>query len=117
MVAPRFKGPLNLRIAEPTNLVLRLLTAGGDVANRALAALRPGVEPEPQARPDVQVRGYDGDVDAEVIERLNARIEAGPFKVHVAQRFPLDQAAQAHRALNEHYLGKLLLRVNGRSRD
>ncbi|MGH8718485.1 MAG: zinc-binding dehydrogenase [Burkholderiales bacterium] len=37
-------------------------------------------------------------------------IASGPFKVHVARTFPLEQAAEAHRALDEHYLGKLALR-------
>ena len=35
---------------------------------------------------------------------------AGRDVVHVARTFPLDQAAGAHRALAEHYLGKLALR-------
>jgi NADPH:quinone reductase len=33
--------------------------------------------------------------------------------VHVARTFALDQAADAHRALGEHYVGKLALRVTG----
>ena len=37
--------------------------------------------------------------------------EKGPFDVHVARAFPLEQVADAHRALGEHYLGKLVLRV------
>jgi NADPH:quinone reductase-like Zn-dependent oxidoreductase len=38
-------------------------------------------------------------------------IASGPFDVHVARTFSLDQAAEAHRALSEHYLGKLALRL------
>jgi len=37
-------------------------------------------------------------------------IESGPFDVHIARMFPLEQAAEAHRALDSHYLGKLALR-------
>lgn len=33
-------------------------------------------------------------------------------KVHVARTFPLDQAADAYIALEDHYLGKLALRVS-----
>jgi NADPH:quinone reductase-like Zn-dependent oxidoreductase len=69
-----------------------------------------GIQPEPQARSDVRFTGYNGEPDPEIIGRLNPLIEAGPFEVHIAQMFPLDQAAEAHRALNNHYLGKLALR-------
>ena len=44
------------------------------------------------------------------IEKLNRLIEAGPFEVHIARTFPLDKAADAHRELDTHYLGKLGLR-------
>jgi len=40
-------------------------------------------------------------------------IGSGPFEVHVARTFPLEQVAEAHRALEEHYLGKLALRLSG----
>lgn len=95
-----------------------LLTAGGEAAERALTAVRDGgrvahpngVEPEPKARPTVKIRAYDGEPDRQAIEKLNRLIEAGPFEVHVARTFPLDRAAEAHRALDEHHLGKLALR-------
>ena len=48
--------------------------------------------------------------DHEIIEKLNRLIEAGPFEVHIARTFSLEQAADAHRALDAHYLGKLALR-------
>jgi NADPH:quinone reductase-like Zn-dependent oxidoreductase len=53
---------------------------------------------------------YDGDPDQEEIEKLNRLIEAGPFEVHVGRSFPLDQAAEAHRAVEQHHLGKMALR-------
>lgn len=95
-----------------------LLTAGGEPADRALATLRAGgraaypngVEPEPQPRPGISVRSYDGTPDPQVIAKLNRLIESGPFEVHIARSFPLEQAADAHRALETHYLGKLTLR-------
>jgi NADPH:quinone reductase-like Zn-dependent oxidoreductase len=58
----------------------------------------------------VIARSYDGTPDPQAIEKLNRLIESGPFEVHVARTFPLDQAAEAHRALDTHYLGKLALR-------
>lgn len=70
-----------------------------------------GVEPEPKATPGVRIECYDGEADAEIIEKLNRLIDAGPFEVHVARTFPLAKAAEAHRALGEHHLGKLALRL------
>lgn len=95
-----------------------LVTAGGEAADRALTAMRDGgrvaypngVEPEPKAPPGAKVAAYDGEPDREIIDKLNRLIEAGPFEVHIARTFPLEQAADAHRALDEHYLGKLALR-------
>jgi NADPH:quinone reductase len=102
----------------PGGLDAALVTAGGEAADRALTAMRDGgrvaypngVEPEPKARPGTKVTAYDGEPDREIIDKLNRLIEAGPFEVHIARTFPLEQAADAHRALDEHYLGKLALR-------
>lgn len=102
----------------PGGLDAALLTAGGDVADRALEAVRDGgrvaypngVEPEPKARPGIEIEGYDGDISPEGITKLNPLIGEGPFEVHVARTFPLDRAAEAHRALGDHFLGKLALR-------
>jgi NADPH:quinone reductase-like Zn-dependent oxidoreductase len=60
----------------------------------------------------VQLTSYDVAVDSAAIDKLNRLIEAGPFEVHVARAFRLDQAAEAHRALDAHYLGKLALRLS-----
>lgn len=102
----------------PDGLDAALLTAGGEVADRALKAVRDGgrvaypngVEPEPRARPGVEFKSYDGETSPEAIARLNRLIAEAPFEVHVARTFPLDRAEDAHRALSEHYLGKLTLR-------
>ena len=102
----------------PEGLDAALMTAGGEAADRALAAVRAGgrvaypngVMPEPKVRPDVRLNSYDVIIDQGAIAKLNRLIDAGPFEVHVARTFRLDQAAEAHRALGEHYLGKLALR-------
>ena len=102
----------------PDGLDAALLTAGGEAAERALAAVHDGgrvaypngVEPKPRGRPGLKVSAYDGEPDRQAIEKLHRLIDAGPFEVHVARTFPLDRAADAHRALDEHYLGKLALR-------
>lgn len=103
----------------PDGLDAALLTAGGETAQAALSAVGSrgriaypsGVQPEPQSNSAVQVQSYYGAPDAELIERLNLLIGSGPFDVHIARTFPLEEAAAAHRALDEHYLGKLALRV------
>ncbi|WP_437735096.1 quinone oxidoreductase family protein [Sorangium sp. So ce1335] len=108
------------RAFAPGGLDAVLLTAGGEAAERALGAVRDGgrvahpggVQPEPEGRPAVVCRSYNGEPDAEIIARLNRLIERGPFDVHIARTFPLAEAAEAHRALGGHYLGKLALRVD-----
>nr|WP_300313651.1 NADP-dependent oxidoreductase [Halomonas sp.] len=104
----------------PEGLDAALLTAGGEVAQRTLEALRNGgraayargVSPAPQARPGVEIKEYVGDeAGRAVFEKLNRLIESGPFEVHVARTFSLEQAVDAHRALGEHYLGKLALKL------
>jgi NADPH2:quinone reductase len=106
------------RKLAPDGLDVALLTAGGEAAEQALAAVRDGgriahpngVEPVPKARSGVKVTAYDGEPERNIIDKLSRLIETGPFEVHVARTFPLDRAADAHRALDEHYLGKLALR-------
>jgi NADPH:quinone reductase-like Zn-dependent oxidoreductase len=102
----------------PDGFDAALITAGGKVADDALKALAVGgraaypngVQPEPKAGPGVSVQSYDGTPSPDAIDRLNRLIEQGPFEVHIARTFPLSQAAEAHQALGEHYLGKIALR-------
>ncbi|NLF32835.1 MAG: NADP-dependent oxidoreductase [Planctomycetes bacterium] len=103
---------------EPDGFDAALLTCGGDVVEQTLFAMRKGgrvaypngVDPVPDVPEGVYLQGYDGMPDPEAIEKLNSLIEAGPFDVHVARVYPLDRAADAHRALKEHFLGKIVLR-------
>jgi NADPH2:quinone reductase len=102
----------------PGGLDAALMTAGGEAAERALAAMRAGgrvaypsgVEPAPKAASGVKVTRYDGIADHQIIEKLNRLIGSGPFEAHVAKTFSLERAAEAHRALEGHFLGKLELR-------
>jgi NADPH2:quinone reductase len=103
----------------PDGLDAALLTAGGEVAEKASTALKKGgrlayphgVEPEPKVREDIKVKPYDGIPDQKAIEKLNKLIEAGPFEVHVARSYPLEKAVDALKDLNTHYLGKLALKI------
>lgn len=104
----------------PDGLDAALLLAGGEVAAQALSVVRnggriaypSGVQPEPQVRAGMQVSSYYGAPDAEIIARLNELMNDRPLEAHIAHTFSLDQAVEAHRTLNQHYLGKLALRTS-----
>ncbi len=109
----------------PDGLHAALITAGGPAVDEALTAMQAGgrvaypngVEPAPKPPLGIDAKAYDGMPDPEAIEKLNRLIESsgasvpGLFEVHVARSFRLDEAAEAHRALDEHYLGKLVLQT------
>lgn len=102
----------------PNGLDAALVTAGGEDADKALTALREGgraaypngVDPEPHAPSGVTIESYDGTPDREILEKLNRLVEAGPFEVHIDRVYTLEEAADAHGALETHFLGKLILR-------
>jgi NADPH2:quinone reductase len=104
----------------PDGIDIALLTAGGEVVDQALAAVRDGgrvahpngVMPLPKARPELRLQTYDVMPNAQLFKKLNQLIQSGPFEVHVARIFSLEQAAEAQRALDQHYLGKLALRTS-----
>ena len=106
------------RAFAPNGLDAALVTAGGEAVDRALRAMNKngrvaypnGVTPEPKAPSSVKSQSYNNEPTLEQIEKLNRLIEAGPFEVHVARTFTLDKAADAHRELEKHFLGKLALR-------
>jgi NADPH:quinone reductase len=94
-----------------------LLTTGGAAAEKVLSTLHEGgraaypngVQPIPKDRPGIKIQSFNGEYNPPPFEKLNRLIEAGPFEVHVARTFTLDQAVEAQRALDDHYLGKLAL--------
>jgi NADPH:quinone reductase-like Zn-dependent oxidoreductase len=106
------------RAFAPNGLDAALVTAGGDTTDRALRTMKSdgrvaypnGVMPAPRAPSGVKVQNYNVEPSPQQIEKLNRLIESGPFEVHIARTFPLDKAADAHRELDKHYLGKLALR-------
>jgi NADPH:quinone reductase-like Zn-dependent oxidoreductase len=101
----------------PDGLDAALLTTGGEAAEKSLAVLRAGgraaypngVQPVPKERAGIKIQSYDGEYNPPPLDKVNRLIEAGAFEVNVAHTFSLDQAADAQRALNDHYLGKLAL--------
>lgn len=104
----------------PDGIDAALVTAGGEATDRALTAIRDGgrvaypngVMPIPNAPDGVSVEAYDGEGSRERFDKLNRLIEAGPFEVRVYRTFPLEQAADAHAALEEHHLGKIALKIS-----
>ncbi len=106
------------RAFAPNGLDAALITAGGEAADRALHAMNKngrvawpnGVMPQPKPPSGVKAQSYDLEPSPEQIEKLNRLVESGPFEVHVARTFPLEKAADAHRELDKHFLGKLALR-------
>lgn len=69
----------------PDGLHAALVTAGGETAERALAAVRDGgrvaypngVMPEPKVRPGVRLSSYDVIAGQEATDKLNRLIEPG----------------------------------------
>ncbi len=108
------------RAFAPTGLDAALLTAGGAVADRTLEALHEsgraaypkGVTPSPSAPRAVRLQAYDAIRGRAASAKLAARIDEGPFVVHVARAFELDRVVDAHRMLEGHFVGKLVLRPN-----
>ena len=104
----------------PDGIDIALLTAGGEVADQALATVRDGgrvahpngVMPLPKARPQLRLQTYNVIPNTQLFKKLNQLIQSGPFEVNVGRIFSLEQAAEAHRALDQHYLGKLALRTS-----
>ena len=94
--------------------------AGGKAAEQAITGLRKGgraahpsgVPDAPQTRDGVKVVSYDGEPNPQTFAKLNELIDGGPFEVHIARTFKLEDAANAQKALNDHYLGKLALALS-----
>lgn len=104
----------------PEGLDAALVLASGEALQPALESMKKGgriaypngVEPEPKGSPGIKVIAYDGVPDPDVFERLNNWIAAGPFHVELGRTYQLEDAAQAHRDLTQHHLGKLALRIH-----
>ncbi len=104
----------------PEGLDAALVLAGGDDVNEALEVVKKGgrvahpngVEPEPKAPKGVKLLAYDGTPSAEAFDRLNRLIGDAPFHVELGKVYELDEAAQAHRDIEKHHLGKFALRIH-----
>ncbi|MFZ5468882.1 MAG: quinone oxidoreductase family protein [Myxococcota bacterium] len=103
----------------PGGLDAALALAGGKELDAALKRMKKGgrvaypngVEPVPEVPQGVERRAYDGVPSPEAFARLNQLIAHGPFHVTLGHVYPLEEAAQAHRDVLRHHLGKLALRL------
>jgi NADPH:quinone reductase len=112
-----------VRKFAPEGLTAVLATANGKGLDAAIAAIRQGgkvayptgVIPAPQGRPGVEAVMFNAETDRASLDKLNALIGAGPFKVHVAQAFALRDVAAAHAAMQRHHLGRMALKIGSES--
>lgn len=96
-----------------------VLTGGNDVQSTlslvrqgGIIAFPNGVMPEPKAPDGVELKKVNGFANPMLFDQLNRLMSIGKFQVHIAQTFPLEEAAQAQEAMKQHYLGKIVLRVS-----
>lgn len=107
-------GHLAVQLAQRMGAAVLGVASGEDGIRLVECVAFPhGVEPEPERHGDVEPIVYDADPDPDIHAKLNRLIEAEPFEVHVARTFALEEAAEAHRAIDEHHIGKLTLRIGG----
>jgi NADPH:quinone reductase len=109
------------RAFAPDGFDAALVLVGGEEVQSTLSLVRQGgiisfpngVMPEPKAPEGVELKKANGFADRMLLDELNRLMSIGEFQVHIAQTFPLEEAAQAQEAMKQHYLGKIVLRVSG----
>ena len=108
------------RAFAPDGFDSALITVGGDEVQATLDLVRQGgiisypngVMPVPVAPDGVKLVQANGVADELLLDQLNTLAGIGDFRVHIAQTFPLEEAARAQEALDEHFVGKIVLRVD-----
>ena len=111
--------PDELAAAAPEGIDVVLAFAGGrglerllDLVPRGGRVVYPnGVDPEPEKRPGVRVKGYDAATGSEEFSQLARAAERARLRVPIAATFPLARAADAHRRLDDHVLGRVAIAV------
>jgi NADPH:quinone reductase-like Zn-dependent oxidoreductase len=104
----------------PDGIDAVLALSGGDTLDRVVQSVKSGgrvaypngVEPEPKKRPGTRVASYDAAPGVREFSNLRMAIEAMNLIVPIAATFPLANAADAHRRLEQgHVLGKIVLDI------
>jgi len=99
-----------------------LALSSGDSVLKCFDALRQGgrlayphgIEPAPpeKRRGVLKIIGYDAKAGVKEFEKLNRAVQKAHLQVPIAAEFPLNEAAEAHRRIDQgHVLGKIVLRV------
>lgn len=97
-----------------------LALSGGETLDRVVESVKSGgrvaypngVEPEPRKRPGIRVNSYDAVSGVREFTHLAMAIEAINLIVPIVGAFPLGNAADAHRRLEQgHVLGKIVLDI------
>jgi NADPH:quinone reductase len=108
------------RAFAPDGVDAVLALAGGPALTQCLDALRRGgrvaypngVEPKPRKRRGVEVTAYDAVADAVHWQRLERALEGAKPEIVIAEIYPLEEAAEAHRRIEAgHVLGKIVLGI------
>ncbi|MFP2896578.1 NADP-dependent oxidoreductase [Corallococcus sp. 4LFB] len=103
----------------PDGFDAALVLASGDAAEKALQHMSKkgrivwpnGVEPAPKVPEGIQAKAYDGIPGGDVLKRMNALIEAGPFHLEIGRIYALEEAAKAQQEVLKHHLGKYAIRI------
>ncbi len=101
-----FDAALVLTSGKDVTAALRAVKKGGRVAYPN------GVEPAPRAPKGVKLLAYDGTPTRQAFERLNRLIGRGRFRVALERTYSLQEAADAHRELGKHHVGKTAFRLH-----
>jgi NADPH:quinone reductase len=97
-----------------------LAFVGGDSLVACIDALRKrgriaypnGIDPAPRKRANLRIKSYDAKSSPEAFNRLSRAIVASRLEIPIAEKLPLEQAADAHRLLAKgHVLGKIVLQM------
>lgn len=111
--------PDELGAAAPDGIDVVLAFAGGRDLERLLELVPRGgrvvypngVEPEPERRSGIRIKSYDAEVGSDKFAQLARAAEKARLKVPIAGTFALARAADAHRRLEGHALGRVAIAV------
>jgi NADPH:quinone reductase len=104
----------------PEGLDAVLALSGGDTLDRVVESVKSGgrvaypngVAPQPKKRARIRIESYEVVAGVPEFNHLALSIEAMTLKVPIAATFPLGNAADAHRRLEQgHVLGKIVLDI------
>jgi NADPH2:quinone reductase len=109
-----------IKALAPDGLDAVLAFAGGETLERCLDLLRSrgrvahpnGVDPAPRRRRGIRMVRYDAEASPKELARLGRLANRAKLRIHIAQEFPLERAAAAHRRLGRgHIAGRIVLRI------